>query len=134
MKQVLILCTGNSCRSIMAEALINARLRQEGIVAQSAGTDPKKWPNPLAIEALKAAGIPTDGLFSKSLDAVLPDRFDLVVTVCDKAKESCPMFPGTTEVIHVGFEDPDGQELEAFIKTRDEIEATLLPIIREKLA
>jgi arsenate reductase len=91
-KTVLILCTGNSCRSQMAEALINHDLA--GLVhAVSAGTSPQPKVADGALEALRLAGIPTAGLTPKDVDVFLDQDLDLVVTVCDNAKESCPIFP-----------------------------------------
>lgn len=134
MKNVLILCTGNSCRSILAEALINKNLGPLGIRAYSAGTGAKGAVNPNALAVLEEAGLETSGLASKNMEAVEGMAFDLVVTVCDNAKESCPMFPGKTKVIHVGFEDPDGKPLEAFRETLEAIEVTLLPVVEMELA
>lgn len=134
MRNVLILCTGNSCRSIMAEALINHDLGDEcDIKAYSAGVSAKGEVNPNALRVLKEAGIDTFGLASKNLDAVQNISFDLVVTVCDNAKESCPIFPGRAKVIHVGFADPDGKEYEAFVDTLNEIRNRLLPVIKKEL-
>ena len=130
-KKVLIMCTGNSCRSIIAEALINAKL--EGIEAYSCGVNPSGKVNANAKKVLEANGIWNDGYYSKHLDEVIEIEYDLVVTVCDHANETCPMFPTPVVKIHVGFEDPDGKEYEAFEKTYHEIETTLLPIVTDKL-
>ena len=91
-KTVLILCTGNSCRSQMAEALVNHDLHGQ-VRALSAGTRPQLNVAARAIEALSQAGLPTDGLYPKDVEAVLDEPIDLVVTVCDNAKEACPIFP-----------------------------------------
>ena len=91
-KTVLILCTGNSCRSQMAEVLINYDLGPD-VRALSAGTRPQPKVADGAIEALKLGGMNTDGLYPKDVDAVMNEAIDLVVTVCDNAKESCPDFP-----------------------------------------
>ena len=131
MKKVLILCTGNSCRSIIAEALVNAKL--EGITAYSAGVRASGKVNAYAKKVLKEEGIWRDEYRSKTLDEVINLDFDLVVTVCDHAHETCPMFPRPTKKIHVGFSDPDGKDYGAFILTYQAIEAELLPIIKEKL-
>ncbi len=131
MKKVLILCTGNSCRSIIAEALVNAKL--EGITAYSAGVRASGKVNAYAKKVLEEEGIWKDSYHSKALDEVINLDFDLVVTVCDHAHESCPMFPRPTKKIHVGFSDPDGKDYGAFILTYQAIEAELLPIIKEKL-
>ncbi|KFL33124.1 MULTISPECIES: arsenate reductase ArsC [unclassified Sulfurospirillum] len=132
MKKVLILCTGNSCRSIIAEALVNAKL--EGIEAQSAGVKATAKVNAYAKQVLEEEGIWRDEYHSKTLDEVLHVNFDLVVTVCDHAHETCPMFPKPIPKIHVGFSDPDGKDYGAFILTCKAIEAELLPIIKEKLS
>jgi len=125
MKKVLVMCTGNSCRSIIGEALINAKL--DGIKAYSCGVAPSGKVNPNAKKVLEQNGIWNDSYYSKHLDEVIDIDFDLVVTVCDHAKETCPMFPKPVKKIHVGFEDPDGKDYEAFIKTYKEIEEILLP-------
>jgi arsenate reductase len=127
-KTVLILCTGNSCRSIIAEALINSHL--EGVTAQSSGVKASGRVNPNAKQLLEAHGEWDDAYHSKVIEEVLNTKFDLVVTVCDNAKESCPMFPHKTDVIHVGFEDPDGKEYSAFEETRELIMDELLPAVK----
>lgn len=132
MKKVLILCTGNSCRSIIAEALVNAKL--EGIEAYSAGVRASGKVNAYAKKVLEEEGIWKDSYHSKALDEVINLDFDLVVTVCDHANETCPMFPKPIPKIHVGFSDPDGKDYGAFILTCKAIEAELLPIIKEKLS
>jgi len=128
MKKVLVLCTGNSCRSIIAEALINAKL--DGVEAKSSGVRASGKVNPNAQKLLEEKGIWRDEYHSKTLDTVIDEPFDLVVTVCDHANETCPMFPKPTPRIHVGFEDPDGKGYEAFEATYKEIEDLLLPKIK----
>ena len=130
-KKVLILCTGNSCRSIIAEALINAEL--DGISADSSGVKASGRVNPNAKKVLEEAGIWKESYHSKPLDTVIDNDYDLVVTVCDNAKETCPMFPKAVKTIHVGFEDPDGKEYKAFEETLKEIRETLLPIVKKDL-
>jgi arsenate reductase len=131
-KKVLVLCTGNSCRSIIAEALINKYI--DGVNAQSAGVRASGRVNQFAKKVLEANGAWRDEYHSKTLEEVLHVDFDLVVTVCDNAKESCPIFPKQTKVIHVGFVDPDGKEYEEFVKTYNEIKTTLLPIVKAELS
>ena len=131
MKKVLILCTGNSCRSIIAEALVNAKLK--GIKAYSAGVRASGKVNAYAKRVLEEEGIWREEYHSKTLDEVIDLDFDLVVTVCDHAHETCPMFPRPMPKIHVGFSDPDGKDYGAFILTCKAIEAELLPILNEKL-
>ena len=130
-KNVLVLCTGNSCRSIIAEALINKEL--EGIHAYSSGVKPSGKVNPNAKKVLEANGAWRDEYHSKTLDTLKHITFDLVVTVCDHAKETCPIFSKPIPTIHIGFEDPDGKDYEAFEATYQEIKKTLLPKVEEKL-
>ena len=130
-KKVLVMCTGNSCRSIIAEALINAKL--DGVVAQSCGVAPSGKVNPNAKKVLEANGVWSDAYYSKHLDAVIDEEFDLVVTVCDNAKETCPVFPKETKVVHIGFEDPDGKEYAAFEATYKEIKEELLTKLKDAL-
>jgi arsenate reductase len=130
-KKVLIMCTGNSCRSIIAEALINARL--DGIDAYSCGVKPSGKINPNAQKVLEENNIFKDSYYSKHLDEIINIDFDLVVTVCDNANETCPVFPKQTKVIHIGFDDPDGKEYSAFEKTYNDISNILLPQIKINL-
>lgn len=130
-KNVLILCTGNSCRSIMAEALINAKLG-DCVVAQSSGVKASGKVNPHAQELLESKGYWREEYHSKVIETVLDTPFDLVVTVCDHANETCPMFPKAVKTIHMGFEDPSGKAVEEYEKTLDLIEKELLPVIKEE--
>lgn len=131
MKKVLVLCTGNSCRSIIAEALINSKL--DGVIANSSGVKASKEVNPNAKKLLEEKGIYRAEYHSKTIDKVIDNEYDLVITVCDNAKKSCPSFPKKTKTIHMGFEDPDGKDFEAFVKTYEDIENRLLPKIKEIL-
>jgi arsenate reductase len=131
-KTVLILCTGNSCRSPMAEALINHDLDGQ-VRAFSAGTRPQPKVADGAIEALRLAGISTADLSPKDVDLFLDQDLDLVVTVCDNARESCPIFPRPVRAIHLPFHDPHGEPLESFLAVRDDIRARLIPAVREAL-
>jgi len=130
-KKVLILCTGNSCRSIIAEALINAKL--DGASSDSSGVKASGRVNPNAQKLLEQKGIWKSEYHSKTIDKVIENDYDLVVTVCDHANETCPMFPKAVKVIHIGFEDPDGKDFSAFENTYKEIETVLLPKIKEEL-
>lgn len=132
-KTVLILCTGNSCRSQMAQALINHDLGP-GIRAISAGTRPGPKVADGAIEALRLAGVSTAGLYPKDVEAVMDEQIDLVVTVCDNAKETCPVFPKPVERLHAPFHDPHGEPLESFVRVRDEIRVRLLPELKKRFA
>jgi arsenate reductase len=131
MKKVLVLCTGNSCRSIMAEALINYYL--DGVVAYSSGVNASLKVNEKAKKVLKQNGIWDERYHSKTLDKVLDIEFDLVVTVCDNAKENCPIFPKKTKNLHISFKDPDGKDFKEFEKTYQNIKEKLLPKIKEVL-
>jgi len=131
MKKVLVLCTGNSCRSIIAEALINAKV--EGVQAQSSGVKASGKVNVNAKKVLQENGIWDAKYHSKTLDTLINEEFDLIVTVCDHAKESCPMFPKPAPKIHIGFEDPDGKSYEAFVQTYKDIENRLLPKVKAAL-
>ena len=131
-KTVLILCTGNSCRSQMAEVLLNHDLADQ-VRALSAGTKPQPKVADGAIEALKLAGLNADGLYPKDVDAVMNEDIDLVVTVCDNARETCPIFPKPVPSIHLPFHDPHGEPLESFIAVRDDIRNRLVAAVREKL-
>jgi arsenate reductase len=124
-KRILILCTGNSARSQMAEGL----LRHDAgdcFEVFSAGTRPSSV-RPEAIAAMGELGIDISGQRSKSVDEFSGQKFDYVLTVCDNAKESCPLFPGETVAIHRNFEDPaalegsEEQRLTVFRRVRDEI-------------
>lgn len=104
--RILFLCTGNSARSILAEAIANAMFG-EVIIAASAGSNPKGEPHPLALKTLEERGLPAGHWRSKSWDEFRDSPFDLVVTLCDAAaKESCPVFPGAPVTSHWGFPDP----------------------------
>lgn len=131
-KQVLILCTGNSCRSIMAEAMINAHLN-DCIEAQSSGVKASGKVNPNAKKVLQRDGSWDDKYHSKTIDKVIDIDFDMVITVCDNAMESCPVFPKETKVIHVGYEDPDGKNYSKFEETLKMIKMELIPITRIEL-
>lgn len=132
-KRVLILCTGNSARSQMAEGL----LRHDGgdrFQVESAGVI-KSFVRPQAIAAMEEIGIDITGHRSKSVDEFTGQEFDYVITVCDNAKESCPVFPGKTQRIHWSFDDPaeadgsDAEVLAVFTRVRDEIRKHLQEFI-----
>ncbi len=130
-KKVLILCTGNSCRSIIAEALINKELHE--VKAYSAGIKASGKVNENAKKVLKNYGAWSDEYHSKTIDKVINIDFDLVITVCDNAKESCPTFSKEIRTVHVGFADPDGKEIDAFEDTLNLIKKELLPIVEKEL-
>jgi arsenate reductase len=128
--KILFLCTGNSCRSQMAEGWAR-QLKAASIDAYSAGVEPHGM-NARAIQVMKEAGVDISLQSSKHVEVLKHVAFDYVVTVCGHAHETCPVFPGTTKVVHVGFDDPPalaqsaGTEEEAlahYRRVRDEIRA-----------
>ena len=135
-KSVLILCTGNSARSQMAEGLLKHITKGEYEV-YSAGTKPSLV-RPEAIKVLSEIGIDISGNRSKSVDEFARKEIDYVLTVCDNAKENCPYFPAKTKLIHHSFEDPaeaQGDEetrLSVFRKVRDEIKNYFLQVIENR--
>ena len=136
MLKVLFLCTENACRSQMAEGLVNHDLAGK-VRAWSAGVRPSRV-NPRAIQVMAELGIDIGQQRSKSVDSLAGEQFDLVITVCDRAQQQCPIFPGETEVMHVGFPDParaTGTETEilaVFRQVRDEMRDQLVPLLRKK--
>jgi len=116
----------------MAEAILKHELGDK-VRALSAGTRPQPKVADGAIEVLKLAGLPTDGLYPKDVDVFINEPIDLVVTVCDNAREACPIFPRPVPQIHLPFHDPHGEPLESFVKVRDDIRARLLPAVRNAL-
>ena len=129
MKKVLILCTGNSCRSIMAEGLINKYFPT--IKAYSAGSNPNGKVNPNAKKVLQEENAWTDKYHSKTIEEVLKNApFDLAITVCDNAAKNCPVIPGV-KTIHIPFDDPDGKEYAEFVKTKEEIKERLFSALRK---
>ena len=136
-KRVLILCTGNSCRSQMAEGWVNHELG-ETWEACSAGTRPAEVVHPLAVRAMAEVGVDISDARPKVVDAYLDETLDLVITVCDAARESCPVFPRLVETLHISFSDPaeaEGSEegiMNVFRTVRDAIRDRLLPEIRSR--
>ena len=134
MKRVLVLCTGNSCRSQMAEGFINNLLAGR-FEARSAGTKPAERVHPLAVRAMAEVGVDISHGRPDHVDAYVRELWDLVVTVCDAARETCPWFPRPVERLHVSFDDPAGatgseeERLAMFRRVRDEIRERLLPEI-----
>src|ERR687893_1475059 len=106
--RVLILCTGNSARSQMAEGLLRG-MAGARFEVESAGTRPTGL-RPEAVEAMRERGVDISGQRSKSVDEFAGEAFDYVITVCDNARDNCPVFPGATERIHWGFNDPAAVE------------------------
>lgn len=133
-RSVLFLCTGNSCRSQMAEAIVNGRLG-DNWHAFSAGTEPAGYVHPKALAVLDEIGIPHTGR-SKRTDEFQDKTFDLVVTVCDDAAENCPIWLGKGRKVHLGFPDParatgtDEEVLNAFRAVRDDIDRQLVALLQ----
>jgi arsenate reductase (thioredoxin) len=104
-KRLLFVCTGNSARSQMAEAILNARA-QGRFIAASAGSHPAAQVNPYALATLREFGVPWTGQPPRGLTGVQDERWDYIITVCDRAKESCPIFPGQPVLAHWSLPDP----------------------------
>jgi arsenate reductase len=134
-QRVLILCTGNSARSQMAEGLLRT-LAGDRFEVYSAGSKPSAV-NPYAIQAMRQRGINISGQRSKHLSEYLDQPFDYVITVCDQAAETCPIFPGKAQRIHWSFPDPaavqgsDAEILASFTSVRDDLEAKLTAWVNE---
>lgn len=129
MKRALILCTGNSCRSQMAEAFLNY-FGEGRLEAQSAGTRPSAEVHPLAVEVMREEGLDISFARPKSVDEFIGQDFDYVITVCDNARETCPIFSGKVgQKLHIGFEDPaeavgpEEEIIAKFREIRDQIKA-----------
>jgi arsenate reductase len=123
---VLILCTGNSCRSHLAEGLLRAAAG-DLLDVQSAGSKPAGYVHPMAIEAMREVGIDLAGHHSKHMDEFLQRPVETVITVCGNADQACPTFPGQVNRHHWGFDDPahatgtDAEKMAVFRRVRDEI-------------
>lgn len=137
--RVLILCTGNSCRSQMAEGLFNM-LAGDRVQAFSAGVRPEGYVHPLAIRVMKELDVDMKDYRSKSVDLFVNDQFDVVITVCDSAAESCPTFPGAPTNVHWPTDDPfdaEGDEatrMAEYRQVRDELRARIESFIVETLS
>ena len=133
--RVLFLCTGNSCRSQMAEALVNARLGGTW-EAYSAGSRPAGFVHPHALQALAEIGIQHRGR-SKSMDEFRGQSFDLVVTVCDDSAEDCPVWLGKGEQVHLAFPDPaeargsEEEIMKVFRSVRDDMNTKILKLLQD---
>ncbi len=130
MTRILILCTGNSCRSQMAEYIL--RSLDPTLEVYSAGTKPAPRVHPMAIKVMNELGIDLSGAFPKNVDLFINGSFDYVITVCDNARETCPAFVGKVRHrLHIGFEDPaeavgtEGEVFAVFRRVRDEINSRL---------
>src|SRR3990172_8005576 len=126
MAKILILCTGNSCRSQMAEGFLKAF--DDTLKVFSAGTNPSSRVHPKAVQAMQEAGIDISAGYPKDVEQFIDQPFDFVITVCDNARESCPVFTGKVKRrLHIGFDDPaeatgtDDEIYAVFRRVRDEI-------------
>lgn len=137
--RLLILCTGNSCRSQMAEGLVNHYLGAEW-EAYSAGTKPAGYVHPLAVVAMQELGIDIGAQRSKSTDEFRQLAFDLVITVCDDAAENCPVWLGQGKKVHIGFVDPaqasgnEAEKLSVFRQVRDEMRTRMVSYLQAESA
>ncbi|MCE2489514.1 MAG: arsenate reductase ArsC [Anaerolineae bacterium] len=135
-RHVLILCTGNSARSQMAEGLLR-HLARERVTVRSAGVAPSAV-NPLAIRAMEQIGVDIRGQRSQHVNEFLQEPFDTVITVCDHAAESCPAFPGQVQRLHWSLPDPaaapgdEAQRLAAFARVRDDLQRRLRAWLTEQ--
>jgi arsenate reductase len=136
-KRVLVLCTGNSCRSQMAEGWIS-HLLGERWEARSAGTAPAAAVHPLSVRAMAEAGIDISAARPEHVSACLDQPWDLVVTVCDAAREACPAFPRPVPQLHFSFVDPaaakgtEQERMAVFRRVRDEIRDRLVPEVKAR--
>jgi arsenate reductase len=134
-RKILFLCTGNSCRSQMAEGFLR-HLASEVFDARSAGINPKGL-NPDAVSVMREVGIDISGQRSKHAEEFFKEHFPYVITVCDNAKESCPVFPGAVKYLHWSLEDPaaaqgtQDERLKVFRRVRDKIHQHVLGLIEE---
>jgi arsenate reductase len=135
--RVLFLCTGNSCRSQMAEGLVNHFLGNEW-EAVSAGTKPAGYVHPFAVAAMADLNIDLARHRSKSAEEFRHNKFDRIITVCDDAAENCPVWLGNGQTMHLGFVDPaaavgsEQQRLMVFRQVRDQLKERILPVLAKK--
>lgn len=135
-KRILVLCTGNSCRSQMAEGFL--KFFDKNLEVYSAGTKPADKVNPFAVKAMKEVGIDISQNYPKSVDQFLNDSFDYVITVCDNAKETCPVFIGDVKHnLHIGFDDPaeaigtEEEVMPVYRRVRDEIKREFQKFVKQ---
>ncbi len=138
MTRILILCTGNSCRSQMAEGFL--RSFDPALDVHSAGTHPATRVHPKAVLVMNEAGIDLSNAFPKNVDRYIDEPFDFVITVCDHAKETCPVFSGTVRHReHIGFDDPaeatgsEEEVMQVFRRVRDEIRQRFFEFYRSEI-
>ena len=137
-KKILILCTGNSCRSQMAEGFLKSF--DKNLEVFSAGTKPAEKVNPFAIKAMKEVGIDISNGVAENVDKYLSQSFDYVITVCDNAKETCPVFIGNVKnSLHIGFDDPadavgtEEEVMPVYRRVRDEIKKDFYEFYKSNL-
>ena len=137
-KKILILCTGNSCRSQMAEGFLKSF--DQNLEVYSAGTKPAEKVNPFAVKAMKEIGIDISKGIAENVDKYLSQSFDYVITVCDNAKESCPIFMGNVKHhLHIGFDDPADavgsaeEVMPVYRRVRDEIKRDFFNFYKNNL-
>ena len=137
--KILILCTGNSCRSQMAEGFLKSL--DKNLEVFSAGTKPAVKVNPFAVKAMKEIGIDISNGIPESVEKYLQQSFDYVITVCDNAKEICPVFIGDVKhQLHIGFDDPadavgtDNEVMLVYRRVRDEIREEFLKFYKSEIA
>ena len=138
-KKILILCTGNSCRSQMAEGFLKSF--DESLEVYSAGTKPAEKVNPFAVKAMKEIGIDISKGIAENVDKYLSQSFDYVITVCDNAKETCPVFIGNVKHhLHIGFDDPadavgsEEEVMPVYRRVRDEIKRDFFNFYKNNLS
>ncbi|HRN27635.1 MAG: arsenate reductase ArsC [Ignavibacteriaceae bacterium] len=137
-KRILILCTGNSCRSQMAEGFLKSF--DENLEVYSAGTNPAEKVNPFAIKAMQEIGIDISNGIAENVDKYLSQSFDFVITVCDSAKETCPVFTGNVkQQLHFGFDDPadavgtEEEVMSVYRRVRGEIKEDFYELYQKEL-
>lgn len=137
-KKILILCTGNSCRSQMAEGFLKSF--DVNLEVYSAGTNPAEKVNSFAIKAMQEIGIDISNGIAENVDKYLSESFDFVITVCDNAKETCPVFMGNVKHrLHIGFDDPadavgtDEEVMPVYRRVRDEIKKEFYEFYKNEL-
>lgn len=135
-KRILVLCTGNSCRSQMAEGFL--KFFDKNLEVYSAGTKPADKVNPFAVKAMKEIGIDISQIYPKLVEQFLNDSFDYVITVCDNAKETCPVFIGDVKHhLHIGFDDPaeaigtEEEVMPVYRRVRDEIKREFQKFVKQ---
>ncbi len=131
MLKILFVCTGNSCRSQMAEGLAR-RFGGDKIAVFSAGSHPAAQVSPEAIAVLREKGIDISAQRPKSVTEFAGQKFDFIITLCDSAQQACPFFPGAGQRLHWSIQDPHGRGVEAFRKARDDIKRRIISLLKKE--